>query len=74
MVASRQLPVQTGQNRSDIIHTRKGTYVQHDAVRQSHLDGAALVYLELANLAIDVCWRLLLVYVLGHGRGRFCIG
>ena len=56
-------------------HTKKKTrYIQQDAVRKAHLDGAALVYLELADPTVDVCWWLFLVYVLGHGRGRFRVG
>jgi hypothetical protein len=51
------------------------TYIQKDAVRESHLDRAALVYLELADCAVHVRWRLLLlVHVLRHRRGGLRIG
>lgn len=64
-----------GQITIDISYEIKTTrYIQQDAVLKAHFDGAALVYLELADPAVDVCWRLLLVYVLGHGRGRFRVG
>ena len=51
---------------------RKRTHIQKDAIRKSHFYCAALVYLKLADHTIDVCWRLLLVHVLGRGRGRGC--
>src|SRR5579863_9816536 len=45
---------------------RKCTYIQEDAIRKSHFHCAALVYLKVADHAIDVYWWLLLVHVLGH--------
>jgi hypothetical protein len=75
MVASRPSPAQNGQENYhyDVV-PKAQTYVQKDAVLKPHLDRAALVYLELANLAVNVRWGFLLVHVLWHGRWRFCIG